>query len=179
MSWILTAGARHFNYLDPRPEGIHILDIAQGLASESRYNGHTRAPYFVAQHAWLASQIVPRELALEALLHDASEAYCKDLPRPLKELLPDYQAIEARVDGVIRAAFGLPMALSPAVKKADLILLATERRDLMPADETPWPILDGIEPLPRKITAFQPARAQALFVKRFVELTTGASRAAA
>ena len=172
MSWILTASGRHFDYLDPRPEDIHILDIAQGLAAESRYNGHTRGFYSVAQHAWLTSQIVPRERALEALLHDATEAYCKDIPRPLKELLSDYQAIEARVDLTIRATFGLPLDMTPAVKHADLVLLATERRDLMPADATPWPILASIEALPRKIVPMQPSRAQSLFLKRYIELTT-------
>lgn len=178
MSWILTATGRHFSYLDPRPEDINILDIAQGLACESRYNGHTRGFYSVAQHAWLASQIVPREHALEALLHDATEAYCKDIPRPLKELLPDYREIEARVDGTVRVSFGLPAAMSQAVKHADLVLLATERRDLMPEDCTPWPILDGIDPLGRKIIAMAPARAQAIFLKRYVELTTEDRRAA-
>lgn len=178
MSWILTARGKHFDYLDPRTDDIDILDIAQGLANECRFAGHTRAFYSVAQHAWLTSQIVPAEHALEALLHDASEAYCKDIPQPLKLLLPDYRDIEARVDGAIRAAFGLPLAMSPAVKHADLILLATERRDLMPADETPWAILDGIEPLPRKIMAMYPNRAHAAFLKRYVELTTHLRRAA-
>ncbi len=171
MSWILTASGRHLDYLDPRPEDIHILDIAQGLANESRYNGHTRGFYSVAQHAWITSQIVPRELALEALLHDATEAYCKDIPRPLKDLLPDYREIEARVDGVVRARFGLPLAQSTAVKRADLVMLATERRDLMPEDQTPWTILEGIEPLPRKISCMHPARAQQVFLKRYIELT--------
>ncbi len=171
MSWILTARGRHFDYLDPRGEDIDILDIAQGLANECRFGGHTRAFYSVAQHAWLASQIVPTEHALEALLHDASEAYCKDIPLPLKQLLPDYRDIEDRVDGTIRARFGLPFAMSWEVKAADLVMLATERRDLMPADDTPWAILDGIEPLPRKIIAMHPAKAQSVFLKRYVELT--------
>lgn len=178
MSWILTATRKHFDYLDPRPEDIDLLDIAQGLANECRYAGHTRAFYSVAQHAWLASHIVPRELALEALLHDGSEAYCKDIPRPLKELLPDYRAIEARVEGVIRARFGLPATMSPEVKHADLVMLATERRDLMPEDATPWPILEGIEPLPRKIVAMQPGKAHHLFLRRWVELTGEYRRAA-
>jgi 5'-deoxynucleotidase YfbR-like HD superfamily hydrolase len=171
MSWILTATGRHFSYLDPRPEDIDILDIAQGLANECRYAGHTRAFYSVAQHAWLASQIVPWADSLEALLHDASEAYCKDIPRPLKELLPDYREIEARVDGAIRARFGLPGRASPSIKQADIVMLATERRDLMPADKTPWPILDGIEPLPRRILPASASKAQALFLKRYIELT--------
>lgn len=178
MSWILTASGRHFNYLDPRADDIDILDIAQGLANECRYAGHTRAFYSVAQHAWLASQIVPRVCALEALLHDATEAYCKDIPRPLKELLPDYRQIEARVDGAIRSRFSLPLSMSEDVHRADLILLATERRDLMPSDTTPWAILEGVEALPRRIIAMQPARAQAMFIKRYVELTIESRRAA-
>jgi hypothetical protein len=170
MTWILTASGRHFNYLDPRAEDIDILDIAQALANECRFAGHTRGFYSVAQHAWLTSQIVPAEHALEALLHDASEAWCKDIPTPLKHLLPNYRDIETRVDQTVRAAFGLPSAMHSTVKRADLILLATERRDLMPPDNTPWPILNGIEPLPRKIVTMQPTRAQAVFLKRYVEL---------
>lgn len=171
MSWILTHSARHFSYLDPRPEDIHILDIAEGLAKESRYNGHTRGFYSVAQHSWLCSHVVAPAFQLEALLHDAAEAYCKDIPRPLKECLADYQAIEARVDGAIRAKFGLPPTMSAAVKKADLILLATERRDLMPPDDTPWPIIDGIEPLARPIITMMHPRAMAFFLRRYLELT--------
>lgn len=171
MSWILTASGRHFDYLDPRGEDIDILDIAQGLANECRYAGHTRSFYSVAQHAWLASRIVPLEHALEALLHDATEAYCKDIPRPLKELLPDYRDIEDRVDSAIRVRFGLPPTMSATVKHADLIMLATERRDLMPADGTPWRLLDGIEPLPRRIIAMAPAKAAGHFLRRWIELT--------
>ena len=170
MSWILTATGRHLNFLDPRPEDIHILDIAQGLANECRYNGHTRGFYSVAQHSWLASTIVPRQYALEALLHDATEAYCKDLTHPLKQLLPGYQEIEARIAGVIGATFGIPAESSPPVKHADLILLATERRDLMPRDAAQWAILEGIEPLAMKIVPMNPGRAQTMFLRRYVEL---------
>ena len=110
-------------------------------------------------------------VAADLWLHDAAEAYCKDIPRPLKYMLPDYQAIEARVEAAIRERFKLPAQMSPEVKRADLILLATERRDLMPADDTPWPILEGIIPLERKIAAAHASRSQALFIKRWVELT--------
>ena len=171
MTWILTNSGKHFDYADPQPDQIDILDIAQGLANECRYAGQCRVFYSVAQHSTLASQIVSHEHALEALLHDASEAYCKDIPRPLKHMLPDYQAIEHRVEAAIRERFKLPAHMSPDVKRADLILLATERRDLMPADDTPWPILEGIMPLERKIAAAHASRSQALFIKRWVELT--------
>lgn len=171
MTWILTNSGKHFDFADPQPDQIDILDIAQGLANECRYAGQCRVFYSVAQHSYLASQIVNPHLALEALLHDAAEAYCKDIPRPLKYMLPDYQEIEARVEAAIRERFKLPATMSPDVKRADLILLATERRDLMPADDTPWPILEGIMPLERKIAAAHASRSQALFIKRWVELT--------
>ena len=131
------------------------------------------------QHSYLASQIVNPRLALEALLHDAAEAYCKDIPRPLKYMLPDYQAIEACVEAAIRERFKLPAQMSPEVKRADLILLATERRDLMPADDTPWPILEGVTPLERKISAAHTGRALSMFIRRWVALTQEGSHAVA
>jgi hypothetical protein len=172
MSYLLTASARKLNFLDPRPDDIHILDIVEGLSKESRYNGQCRGLYTVAQHSWLCSQIVAPPYQLEALMHDAAEAYCKDIMTPLKQELPDYQAIEARIDAVIRAKFGLPLSMSPAVKKADLILLATERRDLMPPDD-PWPQLAGIDPLPKQIINMAPPRAAGFFMRRYIELTEG------
>ena len=174
MSWILTRSGRHFDFVDPQPDQIDLLDIAQALANECRYTGHVRRFYSVAQHSVLVSRIVPTHLALEGLLHDPAEAYCKDIPRPLKHMLPDYRAVEARIDRAIRARFGLPEQESAEVKRADIILLATERRDLMPADDTPWAILDGVTPLERRITALRPDRAQAMFLKRWVDLTTRA-----
>ena len=105
MTWILTNSGKHFDFADPQPDQIDILDIAQGLANECRYAGQCRVFYSVAQHSFLASQIVNPRLALEALLHDAAEAYCKDIPRPLKYMLPEYQAIEARVESAIRERF--------------------------------------------------------------------------
>ncbi|MBS1170158.1 MAG: putative phage hydrolase, partial [Burkholderiaceae bacterium] len=112
-----------------------------------------------------------QKYALEALLHDASEAYLKDIPKPLKELLPDYRAIEARLQAVIRRKFGLPEQESDAVKRVDLKLLATERRDLMPEHDADWEILRGIQKLPQPIRAVHAGIAQAQFVRRYLQLT--------
>ncbi|TKI02302.1 HD family hydrolase, partial [Martelella alba] len=130
MTWITTFSGRHFDYADPDINSICITDIIHALSNECRYAGHCPQFYSVAQHSVLTSMIVPPAFALEALLHDAAEAYCKDIPAPLKQLLPDYHAVESRVDAAIRRRFGLPEAMSPEVKRADLIMLATERRDL-------------------------------------------------
>lgn len=171
MTWLLTASGRHFDLVDPQPDMINIFDIAQGLANECRYAGQCRFFYSVAQHSTLASQIVGPEFAMEALLHDASEAYLKDIPRPLKQLLPDYRAIEHRVEAAIRAAFGLPTSQSYEVSEADRVLLATERRDLMPEDDTEWPILNGVTALDRKIRALPSRIAEATFIRRLLEVS--------
>lgn len=173
MTWMLTHSRRHFDFANPQPEQIDIMDIALGLARECRFGGQTHGHwegYSVAQHSVHASHIVAPQHALEALLHDASEAYCKDLPSPLKGLLPDYQQIEARVDLAIRQKFRLPEQASPEVKHADLVMLATERRDLMPTDGAAWAILEGIEPLPDTLTPLGPRDAYKLFMARWIDL---------
>lgn len=171
MSYILTASGKHFHYPHPDPDAITIEDIAQALSRESRFNGHTTDFYSVAQHSITASYLVAPEFSLEALLHDASEAYMKDLPSPLKCLLPDYKLIEGYVDTAIRNKFGLPIAMSAAVKHADLVMLATERRDLMPADDALWPQLEGIEPVAGRIWPICSNAANWIFLDRFLELT--------
>lgn len=68
-----------------------------------------------------------------ALLHDASEAFLTDLPRPLKRLpgLEAYRVLEDRTQLAILATWGLArMHDDPVVKAADARLLATEKRDL-------------------------------------------------
>jgi len=170
MNWTLTSTGQHFDLVDPQPDMINLLDIASGLSNECRFNGQCRYFYSVAQHCYQASLIVPPEFALEALLHDASEAYIKDIPRPLKALLPDYRRIEQRVEAAIRARFGLPDAQSYPVTEADRIMLATERRDLMPPDDTEWPILHRVTALDKRLTAVNNHRAKALFLTRIIEV---------
>lgn len=64
-------------------------------------------------------------------------------------------------------AFGLHPTIPPAVKAADLVLLATERRDLMPQTGEPWAVLDGVEPLDGRIDVWGPEGARRLFLDVF------------
>lgn len=173
MTWLLTHSGTHFDLTDPQPDMINVIDIVKGLSRESRFAGQTRYFYTVAQHCVMASRIVDAEFRLEALLHDASEAYLKDIPRPLKQLLPDYRAIEKRVESAIRNRFGLPDQQSHEVSEADVIMLATERRDLMPEDATEWPILSGICALNKRLIAVNSNQAEAMFMQRFLEVLQG------
>lgn len=139
-AWIQTYTGRQFYPLDPRPEDIDPLDIVASLSRQCRFTGHTRSFYSVAQHSILVADHVPVDMRLWALLHDASEAYLCDLPRPLKRQ-PEFKAYreaETRVQACVCERFGLPVPEPEAVRLADLRMLATEARDLMPNKPAEW-----------------------------------------
>lgn len=118
MSFILTLSGKKFDYINSTIDDIDIEDIAGALSNICRFAGHLSEFYSVAQHSVLCSQLVEPEFAFEALMHDAAEAYCLDIPAPLKALLPDYRLIETRTDHLIRLKFGLPLDETYLVKYA-------------------------------------------------------------
>ena len=175
---LLTYSGHYVNVVDPDVDTINIVDIAHALSQINRFGGHTRTPYTVAQHSVLVSQIVPIEYRLAALLHDAAEAYFGDMVYPIKylpEIMQKYRDLEGGMQAAIFQRFGLPMAQSDecraAIHEADLILLASERRDLMSPDRTPWPILHDIKPLAFRIRPLLSLSAEAEFLSRFKSLS--------
>lgn len=163
---IQTFSGGYFNFRAPEAHHFNIYDIAHALSNICRFTGHTTAFYSVAQHCVLVSLIVPKPLALKALLHDAAEAYLGDVSAPLKAVLPDYKAIENRVERALLAHFGVDPTFDPIIKHADLRALVTESRDLMVRPiETP-----GVEPTAYSITPLSPGEAALVFLQRFHEL---------
>jgi len=161
---------RYFNFRKPRAHRYEITVIAHALSHICRYTGHVRDFYSVAQHSVLVSHIVDPEFALWGLLHDAAEAYVGDVSAPLKQLLPEYKLIEREIEFHLWRQFGLEGELPPEVKHADLVALAMEQRDLMPAD-APWAVLDGIKPIASPVFAATARGSKNMFLKRFNALT--------
>jgi len=140
------------DFQDPKPDQFTIEDIALGLSRQPRFGGHTKSFYSVAQHCITLSQVVPNGYKMQALMHDASEAFMGDLPTPLKHLLPEYMGIEEEVSDAIQEAFGFS-TMSPLVEVADARMLITERNALLPSldvldweEHKPYPI--RINPMP-------------------------------
>ena len=67
------------------------------------------------------------------LLHDASEAYLRDIPRPIKHspLFEPYRALEKSVQSLIFVHFGLDPRMPECTKAADDRLLVREGIELM------------------------------------------------
>lgn len=170
--WIQTYTGKRFHYEDPRPQDIDILDIAHALSMLCRYAGHTSRFYSVAEHSVLVSrEFARRDLALAGLLHDATEAYCADVPRPLKKLLPVYRHFEDGLWQVIAAKFDLEPELPSAIHDIDTRMLITERPQLF-ARPDPWPGFENVKPLEHVVVkGWSPDFAKVMFLERFEELT--------
>lgn len=153
----------------PSTSNFRIEDIAHGLAHLCRYAGQCRDFYSVAEHSIFVCDMVP-EHGLSALLHDAAEAFLGDITRPLKQMLPDYRRIEHEVQNAIFSRFNLPLKPDPAIKHADLRVLAAEQRQIMPVGTDEWAASTGIVPAPIIVRHLLPAVAKDEFLSRFATL---------
>lgn len=157
--WQQTYMGGRFWPLTPHVRDVNVRDIAHALSLQCRFGGHCARHYSVAEHSLYVAERVALlatptarfdgdlddvqafvQLVLAGLLHDASEAYVVDVPRPLKSALAGYAEIERGVMRAITEAVGLSAdAFDHAlVKRADEELLVTEARDLMREPPEPW-----------------------------------------
>ncbi len=169
-AWIQTYTGRKFTPLSPQPEDIDIIDIAHALSLMCRFNGHCKDFYSVGQHAIIVSSMLSKDNALWGLLHDATEAYLPDMTRPIKQFFPNFKAVENTLGESVSRKFGLVWPYPDCVKKADMVVLVTELRDVMQNHPPPWNIEDGIEPLKNRIIPIPPKEAEQQFLMRFKQL---------
>jgi 5'-deoxynucleotidase YfbR-like HD superfamily hydrolase len=167
---ITLASGKIFDFLDPHGSDFDIDDIAHGLAHVCRYAGQCRHFYSVAEHSILVSDVV-ETFKLEALLHDAAEAFIGDVTRPLKQLLPEFKRIEANVEDAIIARFGLNPDFRAIVKPVDLSVLAAEQAQVMASGTDAWAVEAGIAAAPVTVRYLQPETAKATFLERYRALS--------
>lgn len=122
-----------FDYANPSPKSIFIEDIAHALSRTGRFGGHIDEFLTVAEHSVNVSKRVMaaggtiREV-LDALLHDASEAYICDIPSPVKSMMKDYLDIETKVMNAVGEAYGVDWPVPNIVNEADKAELEREMR---------------------------------------------------
>lgn len=166
---ILLASGNYFDFLAPDQCEFTIDDIAHGLSHICRFAGHSCRFYSVAQHSVLVSRHVPPEDAFAGLMHDAAEALIGDVAKPLKDMLPDYRRLEKSIEAAVFARFGVPTPLPPSVKEIDVVMLATEQRQLM-RNRDDWNYTRGRQPLDIQIPPMGPEEAKAAFLARYAEV---------
>ena len=169
MNWILTHSGKHLDLLEPDADMIDPRDISHALAHLCRFNGHTREFYSLAQHSCIVAELVPEEHKLAALLHDAPEAYPGDMTRPLKQWISAYEHFEDCIWWRVCDRFDIAPVLPACIHKADLVALATERRDLMTPDPAIWDCLVGIESVVETIRSWSVAEARNTYQQRLMD----------
>ena len=178
MSWFITFNGRQAYPLHLKVEDVLITDIAHSLSRLARFQGHFLPEHYsVAEHSVLVSHLVPKRLAFHGLMHDAAEAYCGDVITPIKQMpgMAAYRAMERRVQEVIREKFGMArLSLVDAMKlrRADMVALLTEKRDLIVPHPWPWDVeKEGLKPSTIwNCPCLSAHEAKAMFLSRFYEL---------
>lgn len=161
----------YVDMLHPQDAKIEIRDIAWSLSMQCRFGGCCRHFYSVAQHSLMVSELVPPEFALLGLMHDAHEAYIQDINTGFKKSLgPVFREFDEGWWVAVKRCFDLPFDRGGAVHHADMVALATERRDLGLLDDVEWPTLKGIEPAPEPLHPLWQWEAYTKFLDRFKEL---------
>ncbi len=144
--WILTADGRDqpisgYKLFAAKAPSIEV--IAHSLAQINRYTGHASRPYSVAEHSLLVADILAamgldHHAQRAGLMHDGHECMCGDAASPVKVVVGlAWAECENPLALLVRTTYGLRSAHTAhgkAVRLADLMALATERRDLLPFD---------------------------------------------
>jgi uncharacterized protein len=128
-----------------------IHEMGWAISMQSRFTGHMRKQYSVADHCVLVSELMRRPeirerggSVYEGLMHDAHEGYVSDLAAPWKVTVKDFRPFEAFIESAMRVQFQLPEKISDGVKYADWLALFIEAETLI----APGVTVDWFEPEP-------------------------------
>lgn len=176
-TWVQTYSGKAFRLGENMKDAINIIDIAHHLSTRCRFNGAPDPFYSVAEHSVRMCMHAETLKCTKAqqlwyLLHDAGEAYLPDIPSPMKRMGVTIGGIsfavwEERIMEILIKRY----KLDPMDDTLDLIMLATEKRDLMAPEPEPWMPLP--EPLAGTIIPFSWQAAGSMFLNRFNKLWCG------
>lgn len=156
---IRTFTGKSVNVFDPKPEMFEIKDFAHALSKEQRFGNHLSKNYSVAQHCIICAELSPAEHKLTALCHDLAEALIRDLPKPIKIRMPQYEEIEHNLMKCLSTKFRFTYPLPEKVKEIDDLMLIKEWNALMLGNE------------PFNYVLLTQAQAKIKFLQTFKELS--------
>lgn len=161
---------------DPKPEYFTIIDIAHHLSNDCRYSGATEVFFSTAQHCCLLCDYVMKVRkgtpldGIQILMHDGAEAYLRDIPRPIKQFLPDYRTWDYNLTMSIRSWLGLSGVPIPSWQdELDSRIIADERAQLMSDSGNDWQ--HNVEPLGINIDPWGSRAAEQQFLMRYASLS--------
>ena len=146
---ITTYTGKHFEPANPDPRLIDIADIAHALSLICRGNGHVRTFWSVGQHCICCAKEaqargLSNRMVMACLLHDASECYMSDIPRPFKKELREYREYEnCMLNQIYEKFLGSPLtegeqrelkSIDDAMLAFDLEALLGETREEKPPE---------------------------------------------
>lgn len=177
---IQTFSGEIFYPLDPKIDEIHLVDIAHGLSNKARFTGQTKKFFSTAQHSYNVSDYL-RVLGYDVMVqfiglhHDDTDAYLPDVATPLK-ILPEFawfRDLEHYMQDLCFAKFGCVVKDYKPVKEVDIIMLLTEKRDLMPKRNSNWNHKYTQKPVPKpyKIIPWPPEEAEEKYLQKNKELS--------
>jgi hypothetical protein len=175
VGFIETYTGRPFWPLQPSAEGLSIIDIAHALSNQCRYSGHVAWFYPTAQHCCLLADYCLANgfsalVALQLLMHDGAEAYLVDVPRPVKQFMPQYRLWDHAINVCIREWMDWSHLPIPSVQdEFDSRIIVDERAQLMCRSGNDWG--HRLEPLGVTIERWTPERAEKEFLTRYAALT--------
>lgn len=139
----LRSGA-YFDFENPHPDDFTLSDIAGALSKLCRFGGQCNRFYSIAEHCCHCYDFakVPgrhSHFLRAVLMHDAAEAFCNDLVKDLKELIPQYKEIEKRIERCIDEKYQTSFRYAHTmIKRIDSAMLVCEKKQLFTDDGVLW-----------------------------------------
>lgn len=179
--FVVTASGAKFFINEQNVTDIPIRDVAHAISMNVRFNGHINKFYSVGEHCLNVSRLVPEKYALWGLVHDVTEAFVPDIPRPFKSLLNGFKEYEDKIGKAYADALELEWPMPKEVHEVDKHIVAVEAQQLFDvppewtkaydtewidslARENAWPLYEYLGGKPEEI--------EEEWIERFNELTS-------